>query len=260
MVRPEARIRRLHGGLRLNRLNAALAGAVMALAGVLAGNAYAAAAPDRGRGPLVVELFSAQGCDSCPEANRLIEELGERDRVIALTYPVDYWDYLGWRDTFAKPEFTARQRAYVGRLGLKEVYTPEVIINGRREAAGVDADKLDDLVEAEAERRSLLRRPSILVLRGGRRIGIGKGSPFSEPADVWVVRFDPNRREVRVRAGDNQGELVPHFNVVREIHRLGPWNGAQRNFRLPEPVAGLRTVILVQGAKGGPILAARLLP
>jgi hypothetical protein len=252
-------MRRLHGGLRLNRLTAALASLAVAFAGTLAASSSEAAAP-RSRVPLVVELFTAQGCDSCPEANRMLAMLAERDRVIALTYPVDYWDYLGWRDTFAKPEFTTRQRAYVARLGLKEIYTPEVVINGRREAPGVDDDRIEELLEAEAGRRSVLRRPSILVLRGGRRISVGEGSPFSEPGDIWLVRFDPARREVRVRVGDNQGEVVPHFNVVREIRRLGAWNGRLRAYPLPDPVAGLKSVVLVQGAKGGPILSARELP
>lgn len=254
-------MRRLHGGLRLNRLTAALASAALALAGSLAASerSEAATAP-RTRTPLVVELFTAQGCESCPEANRMMAALAERDRVIALTFPVDYWDYLGWRDTFAKPEFTARQRAYVARLGLKEIYTPEVVVNGRRQAAGVDSDEIEELIDGEAARRSTLQRPSILVLKGGRRISVGDGSPFSEPADVWLIRYDSQKREVRVRGGDNEGELVPHHNVVREIQHLGPWNGRSRAYPLPSPTSGQRTVILVQGAKGGPILSARLLP
>ncbi len=246
-------------GLRLSRLGKAVRAGVAALALCVAASGSAAAQVRQG--PLVIELFTAQGCTSCPQANEMLGELAGRDRAIALTFPVDYWDYLGWKDTFAKPEFTARQRAYVDRLGLKEIYTPEVVVNGRREAPGVDADDIEALVEAEAARRTSLRRPSILVQRRGERVSVGTGSAFSEPADVWLVRYDPMRREVRIRSGDNEGKVAPHLNVVRELVRLGPWNGRLRSYAVPEPdMPGLRTVILVQGAGGGPILSARLLP
>jgi hypothetical protein len=247
----------LHGGLRLNRLGIAAWTGVFALGlGVVASEAQV----PRSRGPLVVELYTAQGCDSCPQANEILADVAERDRVIALTFPVDYWDYLGWRDTFARPEFSARQRAYVAHLRLKEIYTPEVVINGRVEAPGVDAAAIETLVDAEDARRAPVRRPSVALARRGQRVAVGAGSAFREPADVWLVRYDPVRREVRVREGDNAGEVVPHHNVVRELTRLGNWNGRPRSYPLPSGAApGLRTVVLVQGAGGGPILAARTL-
>lgn len=251
----------LHGGFRLNRRGVATGASLLALVlGLLASPSPGQAQPQapRSRGPLVVELFTAQGCESCPQANEMLGQLAERDRVIALTFPVDYWDYLGWRDTFAKPEFSARQRAYVGRLGLKEIYTPEVVVNGRREAPGVDAEEIETLVEGEAARRAAVRRPSIVLGRGGERVSVGSGSAFRQPADVWLIRYDPVRREVRVRNGENQGETVPHLNVVRELTRLGSWNGRPRSFALPDPTApGLRGVVVVQGSAGGPILSAR---
>jgi hypothetical protein len=212
----------------------------------------------RTRGPLVVELFTAQGCDSCAQANQKLADLAERDRVIALTFSVDYWDYLGWRDTFAKPEFSARQRAYVQKLRLKEIYTPEMIINGRREAPGADA--VDDILASEEARRAAIRRPAITVTRRGQRVSVGDGSAFSQPADVWLVRYDPVRREVRVRNGDNQVTVAAHHNVVRELTRLGAWSGRTRSYTVPPGVQGLRSVVLVQGAAGGPILSARELP
>ena len=243
----------------LNRLRiAALTGILGLVLGLFAPQAQAAQAP-RTRGPLVVELFTAQGCDSCPQANQILAQVAERERIIALTFPVDYWDYLGWRDTFAKPEFSARQRAYVSRMQLKDIYTPEVVVNGRVEAPGVDAAAVDALLEAEAARRSTLRRPTIQPIRRGQRVTVGAGSAFQEPADVWLVRYDPARRDVRVRSGENEGEVVSHLNVVRDIVRLGPWNGRTRSYALPRAVPGMRSVVMVQGAKGGPILAARVL-
>jgi hypothetical protein len=244
-------------GIDLNRLRTAWIGALaLALIGAVPVAATAQAA--RARGPLVVELFTAQGCDSCPQANTIVADLAERDSVIALTFPVDYWDYLGWRDTFARPEFSARQRAYAARLGVRAIYTPEVVINGRREASGVQAEVIQDLVTSEAARRVRLTRPSIQASRRGARVSVGSGSAFREPADVWLVRYDPIRRDVRVRSGDNEGKTVAHLNVVRDLVRLGSWNGRLRSYTLPaSPAPGLHSVILVQGAKGGPILAAR---
>jgi hypothetical protein len=232
----------------------------LALALIGAAPTAPAAQPALARGPLVVELFTAQGCDSCPQANAILAEVAERDRVIALTFPVDYWDYLGWRDTFARPEFSARQRAYMARLGVRSIYTPEAVINGRHEASGVEAEAIGDLVDAEAARRVRLIRPSIQTIGQGSRVSVGSGSAFAEPADVWLVRYDPVRRDVRVRGGDNDGKTVPHLNVVRELVRLGAWTGRARSYRLPaETAPGLRSVVIVQGAKGGPILAARAL-
>jgi len=258
---PTTGMHRLRGSLRLNLRAATAAGlAALALTALAIGPARAQAR--LAQGPLVVELFTAQGCASCVEANQMLAEIAERsERAIALTFPVDYWDYLGWRDTFAAPEFSARQRAYVTRMGLKEIYTPEVVVNGRREAPGVDAQEIAALVESEDARRTPLRRPVITALADGERISVGRGSAFREPADVWLVRFDPVLREVRVRGGDNGGRLVPHANVVRELTRLGVWEGGPRTYDLPPPSGeDLRTVILVQGAAGGPILSASLLP
>ncbi len=128
-----------------------------------------------------------------------------------------------------------------------------------REVSGVETEALEDLIESEAARRVRLIRPSIQTSRRGARVSVGSGSAFREPADVWLVRYDPTRREVRVRAGDNAGKTVTHMNVVRELVRLGSWNGRLRSYAVPPASAtpGLHSVVLVQGAKGGPILAAR---
>ncbi len=205
--------------------------------------------------PVVVELFTAQGCASCPQANQMLAEIAQRRGIVALTWPVDYWDYLGWPDTFAKPEFTSRQRAYVSRLMLKEIYTPEVVVSGRTEAPAVEREDVDEVIEADAARRQ--RGPAISFSRQGRRVTVGSGTSLRGGVDVWLVRYDPARRDVRVRTGENAGKTVTHVNVVRELTRLGPWSGRMRSYPAAAPVApGLTTLVLVQGAKGGPILAA----
>jgi hypothetical protein len=201
----------------------------------------------------LVELFTAQGCAACPQANQMLGEIANKNGVIALTFPVDYWDYLGWRDTYARPEFTARQRAYVSRLGLKEIYTPEVVVGGRSEAPAVDLDRVVDLITADARRPR--RAPEILITRDGQRIAVGTGARPRGGAEVWLIRYDPMRREVRVRSGENAGKSVVHVNVVRELVRLGAWTGRARVFTAPQPVAsGLHTVVIVQGTGGGPVL------
>ncbi|HTI67880.1 MAG TPA: DUF1223 domain-containing protein [Caulobacteraceae bacterium] len=205
--------------------------------------------------PVVVELFTAQGCASCPQANQMLGELAQRRGVIALTYPVDYWDYLGWRDTFAMPEFTSRQRAYVARLRLKEIYTPELVVSGRREAPAVDLDRVSAVIATDAAQRQ--RGPAIGFGRGGALVTVGSGTTVRGGAELWLVRYDPMRREVRVRSGENAGKTVTHVNVVRELVRLGAWNGRARTYSAPEEsTPGLETLVLLQGLKGGPILAA----
>lgn len=204
---------------------------------------------------MVVELFTAQGCASCPQANQMLTEIAARRGVIALTWPVDYWDYLGWADTFARPEFTTRQRAYVSRMKLKEIYTPEVVISGRTEAPAVERDDVDKMIETDAASRQ--RGPSIGFSSQGRLVSVGAGTALRGGVELWLIRYDPSRREVRVRAGENAGKTVTHVNVVRELVRLGAWNGRARTYSAPAPAsAGLTTLVLLQGAKGGPILAA----
>jgi hypothetical protein len=181
--------------------------------------------------PIVVELFTAQGCVGCPQANRLLGEVAQEKGVIALTYPVDYWDYLGWKDTFAMPEFTARQRAYVARLKLREIYTPEAVVGGRAETQAGDRDRLAALMTTEAKSRP--PAPAISFLRGDQRVAVGRGFAPRGGAEVWLVVYDPMRRDVRVRTGENAGKVVTHVNLVRGLTRLGPWTGRPRTYPVP---------------------------
>ena len=214
--------------------------------------AAAGAAPSR---PVVVELFTAQGCAACPDANRLVDALADRKDVIALTYSVDYWDYLGWADTFAKPEFTARQRAYQRKLKLREISTPEWVVGGRDETSGAETDKIDELVKDAAG--SLRGGPSVRLLWRGSHVRVDAGRVPAGGADVWLVRYDPAEQDVRIRTGENKGKTVPHRNVVRELERIGGWTGKTRTYAIPAAdTKGLKTLVMVQGAKGGLILSA----
>lgn len=203
--------------------------------------------------PVVVEFYTAQGCGSCVEANAYVAKLADRPGVLVLTFPVDYWDYLGWTDTFAKPEYADRQKAYVAKLALHEPYTPQVIVDGRAQAPALKQDKVDKLIHDAG--KSLADPPEIRF-GASHRVYVGSGRAPRGGAEVWLVRYDPREQEVAVKSGDNRGQTVVQKNVVREMRRLGGWRGRPVAFRLPEPGEdGLKTVVILQGARGGRVLA-----
>ncbi|HEY0437428.1 MAG TPA: DUF1223 domain-containing protein, partial [Phenylobacterium sp.] len=200
------------------------------------------------KAPVVVELYTAQGCASCGAANVFVGKLADQAGVLPLTFSVDYWDYLGWADTFAKPEFVNRQKAYVARLALREPYTPQVVVDGQAEAAGSKTERINRLVRDAA--KAARTGPDIRF--AGARVYVGSARAAKGGGDVWLVRYDPRSQEVVVKAGDNKGQTLAEKNVVREIVRLGSWKGRPTAFRLPpEPDDGLKTAVIVQGARGG---------
>lgn len=194
--------------------------------------------------PTVVELFQSQGCSSCPPAIANVNTLADRSDLLALSFAVTYWDRLGWKDTFAKPEFTARQYAY-GHVFGDGAYTPEVVINGRSDLVGA---KRGDLLAAIGK-AAPLQGPAITV--GGGKVTVAAA------ADVWLVRYDPRVLNVDIGAGENSGLLLPHRNIVRALVRLGTWSGSAQSYAIPaggDPV--WRAAILVQSRNNGPILSA----
>ena len=225
---------------------------------VLAGLGIAAlAGPASARGPLGVELFTSQGCASCVAADDLVGDLSDHPHVLALTFGVDYWDYLGWQDTFARSEFTDRQKAYLRPLALRDVYTPQVVIDGHLQAAANHPDEVDKLIKQAAREHD--KPPQIMAARGAR-VAVGSGHAPKGGADVWLVRYDPHEQKVVVKTGDNRGKTVVEHNVVRELVRLGAWTGKPKSFREPEAQTdGLQTAVIVQAAHGGKIVAAKTL-
>ena len=225
---------------------AALSLFCLALSGLAATSAWAA------KPPVVVELFTAQGCSSCGKANQLAADLAQRDGVLALTYSVDYWDYLGWKDTFAKPGFAERQRAYVKKFALRDVPTPQMVVAGRVQASGAKAEAVEDLVKTAAKAPT---NPPDMEFVGKTRVAVGSGPAPRGGGEVWLVRFDPREQEIAVKRGDNRGQTILHRNVVRELVRLGPWAGRPKLYRMPAATDDdLETVVIVQGAKGGRII------
>ena len=210
----------------------------------------AAPATAASKSPVVVELFTSQGCSSCPPANANLIKLSGRPGVLALSFAVTYWDYLGWKDTFDKPEYTDRQSAYEPSLGQTGPYTPQMVVNGTVTTVGRSFSEIDALV---ANARPL-DGPSVALKPGSVMIGAAE-APKSG-ADVWLVNYDPKIVEVPVGRGENTGHTLPHTHVVHNLQRLGTWNGAASSFNFSSPKDGLLTAILVQGVNGGPILAA----
>jgi hypothetical protein len=201
---------------------------------------------------VVVELFTSQGCSSCVGSGSLIAALDQRPRVLTLTFPVGYWDYMGWRDTLAKPEFDNRQRAYMRTLSLRDVYTPQVVVDGRLQAAAVDSLAIDKLVRTAA--RTPADPPQVSL--GKARLAVGAGAAPGGGADVWLVRYRPGDQSVRVLAGANRGKTIVEHNVVRELQRLGAWRGKAVRFHLPASAdPDLKTVVIVQAVRSGRILA-----
>ena len=198
--------------------------------------------------PVVVELFTAQGCSGCPDANRVVEAIADEPGVIALTYAVDYWDYLGWPDTFARPEFARRQRAYQTAMRLRNVYTPQVVIDGRRQVSGAEGPAVQTAVDEEAVRRVF--PPQIEFRETGDRVGVGSGRAPVGGAEVWAVVYRPGPQTVAVNGGDNRGRSVRQVNVVRTLTRLGDWTGRPVLFALPASRETSESVVVMVQAKG----------
>jgi len=197
-----------------------------------------------------VELFTSQGCSSCPPANANLIELSKRSDILPLSFAVTYWDYLGWKDTFDRPEFTDRQVAYEKPLGQPGPYTPQMVINGTATTVGNRLPQVEQLIAAATP----LEGPDVTL--GAGSVRIGSGASRDAAADVWLVRYDPSLVEVPVGRGENTGRTLPHTHVVHALERLGGWTGQDVSFAVPDAADGLKTAILVQGSLGGPILAA----
>lgn len=221
--------------------------------------------------PAVVELFTSQGCSACPPADALLAGLTDRDDVLALAFHVDYWDYLGWTDMFARPEFTARQKGYARLAGERSIYTPQMIVNGTQTLASL---RPADLVQVIADHRA---RPSPLTIsadtEGERyRVDLVPQSELEARALVLLVRYLP-KREVALRGGENRGKTMDYFNIVTGVEAVADWDGraamrltvspgAEEGDAASDHPADTRHAIVVQlragrsGRLPGPIVAA----
>jgi hypothetical protein len=236
--------------------------AALTLLAASAAPAFAQAGPGDARLRAVVELFTSQGCSSCPPADRLMAELVKDPSLVILTLPVDYWDYLGWRDTLAHASFTYRQRAYSAIRGDRKVYTPQAIINGTAHAVGSDRAQIEAVASATGGQGGIMMA-EITIVRGEGGLAVRCPSRAGDggPAHLWAMPF-VRERSVQIGRGENSGRSVAYVNVVRAVSRFGECRGEAGLVSVPatsvtDDAEGV--VVLMQSGnekKPGPVLAA----
>ncbi len=221
------------------------------------GAAGFASAQDNGRTPVVVELYTSQGCSSCPPADELLAGLSSRNDVIPLALHVDYWDYIGWKDAFADPQFTERQRAYARAAGARTIYTPQMIVAGMDHLVGARPAELTALIKRHA---AMPGNVTLKVRRDGGAIVITADSltTMAKGAVVQIVRYKPEET-VKIRAGENAGRQIAYHNIVTDWRRVGNWDGrSELSLRVDAPAGDPAVVILQEPGPGRIVAAAKL--
>ena len=226
----------------------------------LVGSLASARAADTA-GPWAVELFTSQGCNSCPPADANLGELARRADIVALSFHIDYWDYIGWKDPFASRDTTERQRAYARALHQRYVYTPEMVVDGMAHDPGRDLPPISKLL-AEAKRRSPRRATPELSrdVAGPLVIQLATFELESATADVTLALYD-RRLSTRVMNGENGGRTLENFNVVRRLQPLGTWDGSAKTWTIPGDGfgPGQGVAVLVQRPNHGPMIGCNKL-
>lgn len=211
--------------------------------------------PAAADGPVVVELFTSQGCSSCPPADAIMHDLAKRDDVIGLALHVDYWDYIGWKDEYADPFHTTRQRIYARRGGRDMVYTPQMVVNGQQDIVGARREQLERVIDGHLSAPPLAQ---VSATRTGDTVSV-QVAPVDLPSgavyDVRVVQYTP-LRHASIRRGELAGRELDYANVVDAWHAGGQWDGAGPQVFQVSGVSELPAVVLLQQAGHGPIIAA----
>jgi hypothetical protein len=215
----------------------------------------------------VLELFTSQGCSSCPPADAILAELARKPDIVALSFPVSYWDYLGWKDTLAQKAFTLRQKAYAHARSDRQVFTPQMIVNGKKSCIGSDRKQVDKAIRYATDGHTLLPVDVSLAEENGSVIvSVAETErTVQRAAEIWVL---PVLREqsVPIGHGENQGKTITYINVVRGLTKVGEWTGGQGRFQVTLDTArsnGDGYVVLVQTAdadRPGTILGAAKSP
>lgn len=207
--------------------------------------------------PVVIELFTSQGCPPCVEANRRFGELASREGVIALSYGVDYWDMFGWEDQFAQPAFADRQKDYIRAGEASRVFTPHFVINGGPERLRFTRD---DVPGRLATTLPLTGDIELTRLAEGQ-VQLALDGPLRDsPASVWAVTYRPGLIVVPIDGGRNAGNEMEHHNTVAALERLEDWHGGDYSVEFTGPAADFGMAVLVQDGPGGRLLAAARLP
>lgn len=212
----------------------------------------------------VVELFTSQGCSSCPPADRLLKTYVDREDVLALTFPVDYWDYLGWKDTFASPQYSKRQRDYAASRGDGAVYTPQAVINGSVHMNGSNKRSIEKNIKFISQTKGAGLSVPVSLTRRGKTLLI-QTSASNVAADkkieatIWLASVQKSGT-VNIGRGENHGRKVTYHNIVRQLAPIGMWKGEALDLQVPEAAIhgekDCAKVVLIQEAKAGPIIGA----
>ena len=213
----------------------------------------------------ILELFSSQGCSSCPPADALLHEYVARDDILAISLPVDYWDNLGWKDTLGSPANSQRQRDYARHRGDRSVYTPQIVVNGLTHVAGYDRRAIDRAITAtgtflrdDKVDMTLEAKEDMLVVS----VAESAAAANHKSGTIWLLLYSKSEK-VSIKAGENSGRTVTYANVVREMTPIGLWHGDNYQITLPKSEVMSRgfegCAVMLQAGMAGPILAAAML-
>src|SRR6201981_3259528 len=183
----------------------------------------------------VVELFTSQGCSSCPPADKIIGELAKDPSIIALSMPIDYWDYLGWKDTLADARFSARQKAYSLAPGDRDVYTPQGIVNGHAHVFGSDRAGIEEAIGATRKTDGVMSVPISLALAGKQitvSVAASNKAPTAARGEIWICSIS-RAVPISIGRGENRGRELTYYNVVRNLLKVGDWNGNAASWTVP---------------------------
>jgi hypothetical protein len=180
----------------------------------------------------VVQLFTSQGCSSCPPADRLLGQLAHDPSLVTMSFPVDYWDYLGWKDTLALHGNSTLQRDYAITRGDREVYTPQAVVNGVVHALGSDKAAIEQAIARTREAGPLTLPVKLTVADGKVSVHVPAANGGRKSGEVWLFPVT-NRAQVKIGRGENRGRTLNYYNVVRRWVKLGDWSGKAEDFALP---------------------------
>lgn len=203
---------------------------------------------------VVVELYTSQGCSSCPPADALLAELTHRSDVLPLALHVDYWDYIGWADSYAHSDFTTRQKAYAHAAGARTIYTPQMVVGGQDHLVGTHAAELEKLISMHLEDAA----PVGLTLHKAEDqliITIEPRDTIEQTLAIQLIRFIPHET-VSIRRGENAGRTLSYYNIVTDWRQIGQWSG-EDSMQMETPLEGdLPIAVILQTEGHGAILAA----
>ncbi len=215
----------------------------------------------------LLELFTSQGCSSCPAADKLLGEFAADPSLVVMSVPIDYWDYLGWKDTLANPAHSARQRAYARTRGDRQVYTPQIVVNGAMHVLGSDRAAIDRVIDQTDQKPAVMSIPVLLSI-GGASLTVKAQSAENEhnSGEVWLCPL-AKAITVAIGRGENRGRSITYHNVVRRWVKLGDWSGSEATWNVPlsdvkSDGVDAAAVMLQQGShdKPGIILGAAYTP